>query len=93
MHGDFRWSGEKEAILRDRFGFGFEKIVEAVQAGHVLDDIVHPNSARYSHQRVLIVEMDSYAWAVPYVIDDGFIFLKTMFPDRRLTRRYNLKGR
>jgi hypothetical protein len=83
-----RWGPEKDADLRRRYGFGFDRIVDAVNEGRTLDDREHPNAARYAHQRQLVVEMGEYAWVVPYVEDEDQVFLKTFFPSRKATAEY-----
>jgi len=66
----------------------FEDIVAAIENGGVLDDIEHKNSAKYPNQRIYVVLYKSYAYAVPYVRDEGSIFLKTIYPSRKLTGIY-----
>lgn len=41
-------------------GISFEKEVFSLQAGGLLDDIVHPNTDKYAQQRVLVVAIDEY---------------------------------
>lgn len=54
----------------------------------MLDDIEHPNKAKYPNQRVFVVEVDEYAYLVPYVESDNEIFLKTVIPSRKATKQY-----
>ncbi|MFT4929808.1 MAG: hypothetical protein ACI8WB_005943, partial [Phenylobacterium sp.] len=51
----------------------------------------HPNASNYPNQRIFIVNIDDYAYAVPYVESDREYFLKTVIPSRKLTKRY-LRG-
>lgn len=88
MDSSFVWNDEKNEELKTRHGFGFERIVVAIQNGALLADRTHPNSERYGHQRQLIVEVERYAWIVPFIRDGDKFFLKTMFPSRKATRRY-----
>lgn len=85
---DIEWNDEKNTELKGRFGFGFERILVALSEGALLDNRVHPNTDQYGHQRQLIVEIDAYAWIVPFVESGDAVFLKTMFPSRKATRRY-----
>ncbi|HEU5186917.1 MAG TPA: hypothetical protein VFT87_00270 [Candidatus Saccharimonadales bacterium] len=55
------------------------------------DHIKHPNAIRYLAQRVLIVEIDGYAYLIPYIEDEIKIFFKTIIPSRKATKKY-LKG-
>ncbi|WP_454849552.1 toxin [Rhizobium binxianense] len=88
---DIRWSDEKNDLLKQKFGFGFERIIIALDEGDFLDDRRHVNLERYPNQRQLLVRIEDYAWVVPYVEAEGAIFFKTFFPSRRATREY-LKG-
>jgi hypothetical protein len=42
-------------------------------------------------QRILVVQIDAYAWLAPYVENDDEIFLKSIIPGRKATKHY-LKG-
>jgi hypothetical protein len=75
-------------ILKRRYGFGFERVLVALGEDALLDNRSHPSSGRYAHQRQLIVQIDAYAWVVPFVQEGNAVFLKTMFPSRKATKRY-----
>ncbi|HJQ07948.1 MAG TPA: BrnT family toxin [Candidatus Saccharimonadales bacterium] len=85
------WSEAKNDKLKAEREICFEDALTAIDAGRLLDDIKHPNAIRYLAQRVLIVEIDGYAYLVPYVEDEIKIFLKTIVPSRKATKKY-LKG-
>lgn len=83
----FAWNLEKDAVLGERYGRGFEDVVTALEAGRLIDERKHHNQERYPHQRLLVVEMDGYPWVVPYLeVEDRVVFLKTMFPSRKEKR-------
>lgn len=88
---DIRWSEEKNDALKQKFGFGFERIVVALSEDGLLDDRRHVNIERYPRQRQLLVRIEDYVWVVPYVENDAGIFFKTFFPSCKATRDY-LKG-
>ena len=87
------WDDEKAALLREdevRGYVGFEDCVIAIEEGRVLDDI--PNASnKYPHQRMLVLNINNYAYIVPYVESDKGLFLKTVFPSRKHTAIY-LRG-
>lgn len=85
---EIRWAEDKNAVLKQKFGFGFERIVVALSEGKLLDDRRHVNLERYPHQRQLVVEIEGYAFVVPYVEADDVAFLKTFFPSRKATKAY-----
>jgi len=84
----FSWSHEKNADLVKKRGISFEEIVFHVENGDVLDLLEHPNRDRYPNQRVFIVNVEGYAYLVPFVEDEHEVFLKTIIPSRKATRDY-----
>ena len=58
-----------------------------ISGGEYRDILKHP--AR-PNQWIFVVDIDEYAWVVPFVLDDGgmSMFLKTAFPSRRFHKRY-----
>lgn len=87
MDKPFFWNPDKNRLLKAERGFGFEDVVEAIDRGALLDDMPHP-SARYANQRILVVNLDGYAIAIPYVEEEDYVFLKTAFPSRQATKKY-----
>ncbi len=83
----FEWDAAKSERLRAERGFGFEDIVAAVNAGHMIDDIPNPSS-KYRGQRVMVIAMFDYVILVPYVRDADRAFLKTAFPSRKARKKY-----
>jgi uncharacterized DUF497 family protein len=84
----FDWSDEKNAWLLVKRNVTFEEVVFWIMRGGLIDILEHPNRERYPNQRIFIVKMDDYAYIVPFVEDDDRIFLKTIIPSRKLTRKY-----
>lgn len=79
------WDEDKNRALRKQRGLSFGQVEEAIEAGRILDDVAHP-AEQFRHQRILIVEIESYPVMVPYVQDGDKLFLKTMFRNRKLKR-------
>ena len=84
----FSWSHEKNRLLQETRGISFEEIVFHIERGDVLDILVHPNQKKYSGQKIVIVDVEGYAYIVPFVEDDREVFLKTIIPSRKATRDY-----
>ena len=84
----YQWDDEKNAILKETRGVSFEQVVMHIENGDVLDVMTHPNEAKYPHQQVLVVNMNDYAYAVPFVEQGNERFLKTIVPNRKLTKQY-----
>ena len=84
----FAWNTEKnEELIKER-GISFERVIQHIEKEGFLDVIKHPNTSKYPEQRVYIIEIDNYAYLVPFVESDNEIFLKTIIPSRKATRKY-----
>jgi hypothetical protein len=79
-------------VLKAERGISFEAIVVAIESGALLDIFTHPNAAEYPRQKVLVVAHGGYAYLVPYVEEDAYLFLKTIIPSRKATRDYLNRG-
>ncbi len=84
----FRWNHAKNAALKLERSVSFEEIVLAIEAEGLLDNLPHPNAAKYPNQSVLVVALDDYVYLVPFVEESGYYFLKTIIPSRKATRDY-----
>ena len=82
------WNSTKNQQLISERGISFEDVVFYLQQGALLDDIEHPNSDKYPSQRVFVINIDEYAYLVPYVENRKEIFLKTVIPSRKATKIY-----
>ena len=82
------WDSTKNHQLISERGISFEDIVFYLQQDALLDDIEHPNSDKYPNQRVFVINIDGYAYLVPYVEDQKEIFLKTVIPSKKATKLY-----
>ena len=90
----FLWNEEKNELLKKERHLSFERIVIAIEEGHLLDVLEHPNKAKYDNQLVLVVEVDEYAICIPCIVqEDGNYFLKTLYPSRKYTKAYKLGGK
>ncbi|NOQ30089.1 MAG: hypothetical protein GQ570_03095 [Helicobacteraceae bacterium] len=57
-------------------------------SGDLLDIVKHPNKEKFAYQKILIVKIEDYVIAVPFVENDKERFLKTIIPSRKLTKKY-----
>jgi hypothetical protein len=85
---DIDWGEEKNEILKTRYGFGFQRAVDAVSEGAIIKVRDHPDGLRYGHQKQFLLWIDDYVWVVPFVETSQGVFLKTMFPSRKATKRF-----
>lgn len=87
----FFWNYEKNEQLKADRNISFEEIVLAIEAGELLDIVVHSNPGKYPNQRIFVVAVEQYVYLVPFVEENDYYFLKTVIPNRKATRDY-LKG-
>ena len=84
----FDWGVEKNEQLKNERGISFEEIIVAINEGKILDTLIHPEQKKYPGQRIYVVQIEQYAYLVPFVEDEEKIFLKTIFPSRKATKNY-----
>jgi uncharacterized DUF497 family protein len=84
----FHWNPDKNQQLIEERGVSFEDVIFFLQNDGLLDDVEHPNKEKYPNQRMLVVNIDDYAYLVPYVVSKNDIFLKTVIPSRKATKHY-----
>ena len=82
----YNWSPEKNQLLVKERGITFERIVFAIGSGDELAVLEHPNQEKYPGQKISIVQVNDYVYAIPFIENDTEIFLKTIIPSRKATR-------
>ena len=90
MKYPFDYSREKSLILKETRGVDFEDVISAFENRKLITEMSHPRQDKYPKQRIFIVEINKYVYVVPYVIDQKrkVRFLKTIYPNRKLTKKY-----
>ncbi|GIX47526.1 MAG: hypothetical protein KatS3mg131_1737 [Candidatus Tectimicrobiota bacterium] len=89
----FSWNNEKNQKLKQEQGVSFEEVLFHIVWGDLLDVLEHPNQERYPGQRIFVVNIDDYAYLVPFVESESEVFLKTVIPSRKATDIYLRWGR
>ncbi|GAB6282766.1 MAG: hypothetical protein STSR0008_15150 [Ignavibacterium sp.] len=84
----FEWNEEKNEKLKSERNISFEIIISQIELGHLLDIIEQPNKEKYKNQNIYVVEYEKYVYLVPYVEDADKVFLKTIIPSRKATKKY-----
>jgi ribosomal protein S10 len=81
LSGPIRWNALKNIRLKLTRHVSFEEIIHA----KLLDLTDHPNR---NDQKILMYEYEGYVWVVPFVFEEKGIFLKTIYPSRKLKKFY-----
>ncbi len=80
------WDEDKNIKLKLERDISFEEVLELVLNEHIVDIIEHP---KRKNQNVFVLEINNYIYAVPFIIDENEnIILKTVFPSRKLHKKY-----
>ena len=92
MDYKLEFNAEKNLLLKEIRGVCFEDVIKEIEKGRILDVLRNKN---YLNQRILVIKVKNYIYAVPYVVDQKRknIFLKTVYPSRALTKKYLKKGK
>ncbi len=84
----FEWNSEKNKEVKRRHGISFDEIVTVIKKGKRIKTITHPNQKRYPGQKIIVIKLKEYLYAVPYIEDEEKRFLKTLYPGRKLTKLF-----
>lgn len=87
----FDWDNEKNKKLIKERNISFEAVVSLIESGNMIATVT--GNGKYAHQRQFIVEMNRYIYVVPFVEDDQKVFLKTIIPSRKLTKKFLSGGK
>ena len=69
-------------------GISFEEILSSMDQGGLLTTLEHPNQEKYPNQKIWVVKYREYAHLVPFVESKEEIFLKTIMPSRKATKKF-----
>jgi len=78
---------KNEELIKER-GISFEVVSYLIENKEILDLIKHPSSEKYPNQQIFIISYNKYAYLVLFVETKDQIFLKTIIPSRKATRKY-----
>ena len=86
----FDFNHQKNEILFEKRGVSFYRVIEAIAENGVLLNFDHPDKEKQPNQKVMVVDIDGYAYCVPYIVDGDTWFLKTIYPSRKF--KYLIEG-
>ena len=82
------WNYNKNDLLKDQRSISFEDVVFHILSGDILETIDHPNQERYPEQQIHVIDIENYVYLVPFVESEEEVFLKTIIPSRKATKKY-----
>jgi len=83
----YEWNKDKNDKSKKERGVGFEEIVIKIINGEVLDIISNP-SQNHPNQKVYVVQINNYIYYIPHIENGDNVFLKTIIPSRKATKKY-----
>ena len=82
---EIKWNLLKNERLKRTRGASFEELITS----KLIAVKRHP---RRENQNIMLFEYKRHIWVVPYVEEEEYIFLKTLYPSRKYTRIYKREG-
>jgi len=87
-HMKYEWNPDKNEWLKKNRNISFEQIIFHLGQGDIWGTSDHPNQDRYPGQKLYFVIVDNYIYIVPHVVEEDYIFLKTIIPSRKATKGF-----
>ena len=84
----YNWDEKKNVLLKEERKICFEDIIYYLENDMLLDSYENPNQGKYPGQGLYVIEIKGYACLVPFIESDDSIFLKTIIPSRKATKKY-----
>jgi hypothetical protein len=89
---DYAFDPQKNAWLIRERGISFEQIIVLIESSKLIQVLEHPNAERYPNQLLYEVDVDGYVRIVPVIRERRTLFLKTIYPSRKATRKRRKEG-
>jgi hypothetical protein len=84
----YNWNTDKNHWLKENRNISFEKVILAIAQHQIKEVYEHPNQSKYQGQKIYEVEIDDYIYLVPFIEGEDELFLKTIIPSRKATKKY-----
>jgi len=84
----YNWNIEKNIWLKANKNISFEEVVLAIALHQIKDVYEHPNQSKYPNQKFYKIELNDYIYLVPLIESANELFLKTIIPGRKATKKY-----
>ncbi len=83
---EIRFNQDKNELLKLRRGIDFDDIAEIIKHNKQIKTIKHPNKEKYPKQRIFLVKVRKHIYAIPFIEEEEYIFLKTIYPSEKYTK-------
>jgi len=82
------WNKEKNELLKKERNVAFEDVAIEILNNNITASELHPNQDKYPNQKIFTINIKDYFYLVPYVESENEIFLKTIIPSRKATKKH-----
>ncbi len=83
-----KFNQDKNRELKLTRRINFEDIAKIIKKNKLVEIIDNPNKKRYQNQKIFLVKIGNSIFAVPFVEEKDYIFLKTVYPSHKYTKKY-----
>lgn len=80
---ELRWDLKKNERLKRIRGVSFEDLINS----KLISILEHPTR---KNQKIMLFEFKKYIWVIPFIEEEDYYFLKTLYPSRKHTKQ--IKG-
>ncbi len=84
----FIWDKVKNQWLKEHRGYSFEDILLNIAQGNVIKVLEHPKQDKYPDQKILLLNINSYVYCVPFMETHDAVYLITLYASRKYTKIY-----
>jgi hypothetical protein len=84
----YEWNPEKNEWLKRNSNISFEQIIFHLGQGDIWGTSDHPSQEKYPGQKLYFVIVDNYIYIVPHIVEEKYIFLKTIISSKKATKDY-----
>ena len=84
----YSWNNDKNEKLKKERNISFEDVIYYIENEKLRAILKHKNQERYPGQKIYVVEVNNYVYLIPFVETEKEIFLKTIIPSRKATKKY-----
>ncbi len=85
---EIRFSQEKNTKLKSTRRIGFDEVAKIIKKKEILEVIDNPNKKKYQNQKLFLTQIGNSVFVVPFVEEKDYIFLKTVYPSHKYTKKY-----
>ena len=84
----YNWNTDKNEELKKNRNISFEEIVLSIYKNSIIDIYEHPNQNKFPGQKIYVINYNEYIFLIPFIETEMEIFLKTIIPSRKATKKY-----